>query len=261
MSFKELTYEVTDHVGVITLNRPEAMNALTYTLYMELEDVVRDSSARALIITGAGRAFCSGDDMKQILGGTQGPPREAVERGRKTGGLTPAADALLHTDIPVIAAVNGAAVGWGMELALMADIRVASEHAKFGELFVVRGLCSDAAGLGRLAQYVGRSRAAELLFTGEIIDAKHALDIGLVSRVVPADALLPAAWEIARKIAANPPLAVKALKAGLRRTLDPDWRDVGAWAISQIQTLRKTDDSIESVRAFLEKRAPSFTGS
>ncbi len=260
MTFKELTYEVTDNVGVITLNRPEAMNALTYGLYMELEDAVRTSTARALVITGAGRSFCSGDDMKQILGGTQGPPPESIERGRKTGGLTPAADALLHTDIPVIAAVNGPAVGWGMELALMADIRVASERAKFGELFVIRGLCSDAPGLGRLAQYVGRAHAAELLFTGEVIDAQRAMDIGLVSKVVPADELMNCALGIARKIAANPPLAVKALKAGLRRTLDPDWRDVGSWAIGQIQTLRKTADSKESVQAFLEKREPKFTG-
>ena len=260
MSFKELTYEVDGHVGVITLNRPEAMNSLTYTLYMELEDAVRQSQARALVITGTGRAFCAGDDVKQILGGNAAPPPESIERGRKTGGLTPAADALLYTDIPVIAAVNGPAIGWGMELALMADIRVASEKARFAELFVVRGLCSDAPGLGRLAQLVGRERAAELLFTGEIIDAAKAKEIGLVSRVVPPEQLMPTALEIASKIAANPPLAVKALKAGLRRTLDPDWRDVGKWAIGEIQRLRKTEDSIESVRSFIEKREPKFVG-
>jgi len=124
----------------------------------------------------------------------------------------------------------------------------------------VRGLCCDAAGLGRLAQLVGRERAAELLFTGELIDAATAKEIGLVSRVVPHEQLLPAALEIARKIAANPPLAVKALKAGLRRTLDPDWRDVGKWAIGQISELRKTEDSKESVRSFLEKRQPTFVG-
>jgi enoyl-CoA hydratase len=260
VSFKELTYEVDGHVGVITLNRPEAMNSLTYTLYMELEDAVRQSQARALVITGTGRAFCAGDDVKQILGGNAAPPPESIERGRKTGGLTPAADALLYTDIPVIAGVNGPAIGWGMELALMADIRVASEKARFAELFVVRGLCSDAPGLGRLAQLVGRERAAELLFTGEIIDAAKAKEIGLVSRVVPPEQLMPTALEIANKIAANPPLAVKALKAGLRRTLDPDWRDVGKWAIGEIQRLRKTEDSIESVRSFIEKREPKFVG-
>ena len=150
MAFTELDYSIDGHVGVITLNRPEAMNSLTYTLYMELEDAVRESQARALVITGTGRAFCAGDDVKQILGGNAAPPPESIERSKRSGGLTPAADALLNTDIPVIAAINGPAVGWGMELALMADIRVASERAKFGELFVVRGLCCDAAGLGRL---------------------------------------------------------------------------------------------------------------
>lgn len=260
MSFKELKYEVQDNIGVITLNRPEAMNSLSYTLYMELEDAVRNSTAYALIITGEGRAFCAGDDVKQILGGGTAPPAESIERGKKTGGLTPAADALLYCDIPIIAAVNGPAVGWGMELALMADIRIASERAKFGELFVVRGLCCDAPGLGRLAQVVGREAAAELLFTGEVIDAQRAKELRLVSRVVPHGELMSTALALAGKIAANPPLAVKAIKAGLRRTVDPDWRDVGKWAIGQIQTLRKTEDSIESVRSFLEKRQPTFVG-
>ena len=162
----DLLYEVNDHIGLVTLNRPDAMNSLTYQLYADLEDTVRSSQARALVITGNGRAFCAGDDMKQILGSSKPAPSDFRDRAQKTGGLTPAADALLHTDIPVIAAVNGPAVGWGMELALMADIRVASKRARFGELFVLRGLCCDAPGLGRLAQLVGRERAAELLFSG-----------------------------------------------------------------------------------------------
>ncbi len=255
-----LLYEVEDHVGVITLNRPEAMNSLTYELYAQLEDTVRESEARALVITGNGRSFCAGDDVKQILGNPAPAPQEFVDRAKNTGGLTPAADALLHTDIPVIAAVNGPAVGWGMELALMADIRVASENAKFGELFVIRGLCCDAPGLGRLAQLVGRERAAEILFTGELIDAETATQIGLVSRVVPHEELMPTALEIAGKIAKNPPLAVQALKAGLRRTLEPDWRDTGRWASEQIRRLRKTEDSKEGVAAFLEKREPVYQG-
>ena len=256
----ELLYQVTDHVGLITLNRPEAMNSLTYQLYADLEDTVRTSEARVLVITGSGRAFCAGDDMKEILGSGKPAPAEFRDRAKKTGGLTPAADALPHTDIPVIAAVNGPAVGWGMELALMADIRVASERAKFGELFVVRGLCCDAPGLGRLAQLVGRETAAELLFTGEVIDAHQAKTLSLVSRTVAHDDLLPTAMEIARKIARNPPLAVQALKAGLRRTTEPDWRDTGRWAIEQITRLRGTEDSKEGVAAFLEKREPVYQG-
>ena len=257
---KTLIYEERDHIGVMTLNRPEAMNSLSYQLYMELEDAVRESTARVLVITGKGRAFCAGDDVRQILGGGEKPPQSAIERSRATGGLTPAADALLHTDIPVIAAVNGAAVGWGMELALLADIRVCSNKAKFGELFVIRGLCCDAPGLGRLAALVGREKAAELLYTGEIIDAQQAKEIGLVGYCVPHEALMDKAMVIARKIAANPPLAVRALKAGLRRTLEPDWREVGRWASEQIKFLRGTEDSKEGVAAFLEKRSPVYTG-
>ena len=255
-----LTYEETDHVGVLTLNRPEAMNSLNYELYMALEDQVRSCTARALVITGAGKAFCAGDDVKAILGSSEGPPAESVERSRATGGLTPAADALLHTNVPVIAAVNGAAVGWGMELALMADLRVASTAAKFGELFVVRGLCCDAAGLGRLAQLVGRETATEWLLTGRVFSAEEAKERGLVSRLVEPAQLLPTALELAGQIAANPPLAVQSLKAGLRETLDPNWREVGRWAINEITRLRKTEDSKEGVRAFLEKRAPVYVG-
>ena len=256
----DLLYEVIDHVGVMTLNRPEAMNSLSYQLYADIEDTVRSSEARVLVITGNGRAFCAGDDMKQILGSGEPAPKEFRDRAKATGGLTPAADALLHTDIPVIAAVNGPAVGWGMELALMADIRVASQRAKFGELFVVRGLCCDAPGLGRLAHLVGRERAAEMLFTGDVIDADEAKAVGLVGRTVPHNELMPTAMEIAGKIARNPPLAVQALKAGLRRTTEPDWRETGRWAIEQITRLRGTEDSKEGVAAFLEKREPVYQG-
>ena len=256
--YSEIRYAVDGHVGVITLDRPDARNALTHTTYAELTDAVATTDARCLVVTGTDPAFCSGDDVKQVMlaaGGDDGHAAAAREPR-----ITPAAAALLATDVPVIAAVNGAAVGWGMELALMADIRVASERARFGELFVARGLCCDVAGLGRLAQLVGRESAADLLFTGRIIDADEAAALGLVSRVTLHDDLLPAALALAGRIAANPPLAVQRIKAGLRRALDPDWDALGRWVTAGLAELFRTDDHREGVAAFLERREPRFVG-
>ena len=255
--FEEIRVERRGEVELVTLDRPEARNALTLRTYAELERAVRETTARCLVVTGTDPAFCSGDDVKQVMGGGEGRPAASLAREPR---LTPAAAALLATDVPVIAAVNGAAVGWGMELALLADVRIASERARFGELFVLRGLCCDVAGLGRLAGLVGRERAAELLFTGEVIDAPRALELGLVSRVVPHAALLPEALALAQRIAANPPRAVRALKAGLREALDPDWEQLGRFVSSTLAELFRTEDHREGVRAFLEKRPPRYTG-
>lgn len=257
MSAPGLRIERHGDVEVLMLDRPEAMNALTFELYDELELAVRETTARCLVITGTDPAFCSGDDVKQVMAGPSGPPSDALARKPR---LTPAADALLHTDVPVIAAVNGAAVGWGMELALMADIRIASERARFSELFVLRGLVSDVAGLGRLAQLVGRENAAMLLFTGAVIDAERAERIGMISSVVDHDELLLVAMALAQEIAARPPLAVQAIKRGLRHALDPDWTELGSWVSSTLAELFRTEDHTEGVQAFLEKRPPEFRG-
>jgi enoyl-CoA hydratase len=250
--YTEIRYEETDHVGVITIDRPDARNALTFTTYDELAHAVEHSSARCLVLTGADPAFCSGDDVKQVMVGAA----DRIADDTRVAKLTPAAGVLLRTDLPIIAAVNGAAVGWGMEMAMMADIRIASEHAKFGELFVKRGLCCDVAGLARLAQLVGRSHAAELLYSGRVIDA----NIGLVSRVVPHEELLPAAMALATEIASNPPLAVRALKQGLALALDPDWDELGVWVSTRLGALFQTDDHREGVASFLEKRDAHFVG-
>jgi enoyl-CoA hydratase/carnithine racemase len=259
-SFTDIVVERQNHVDVLTINRPEQRNALRFRTYDELEHAIRTTTARCVVITGADPSFCSGDDVREVMGGGEKKP-DGGSKAPRVARLTPAADALLHTNVPVIAAVNGAAVGWGMELALMADIRVASVKAKFGELFVLRGLCADVAGIGRLAELIGRERAAELLFTGDLIDAPTALELGLVSRVVGHNELLPTSLELAHRIAERPPLAVQAIKEGMRVALDPEWADVGEWVAKTLTRLFQTNDHREGVRAFLEKRPAVFQGS
>ena len=252
----KLLVERRGEVDLITINRPEMRNALDFETYDLLEEAVRATTARCLVVTGTDPAFCSGDDVRAVMAGGEKRDKPVITTPR----LTPAADAILHTNVPVVAAVNGAAVGWGMELAMMADLRVASEKAKFGELFVLRGLCTDIAGLGRLGQLVGREMAAELVFTGDVIDAERAREIGLVGRVVAHDELLSSAMELADKIAARPPLAVQKIKEGLRRALDPDWNDLGTWVSTSLRELFQTEDHREGVKSFLEKRPAVYVG-
>jgi len=255
--FEEIAVERRGHVELVTIDRPEARNALTHQTYAELARAVRETEARCLVITGRDPAFCSGDDVKKVMKAGDGSTGKRLVADPR---LTDTAGALLYTDVPIVAAVNGAAVGWGMELAMMCDLRVASDRARFGELFVKRGLCCDVAGLARLATLVGRERAAELLYTGRIVDAEEAARIGLVSRVVPHADLLDEALALAGTIAANPPLAVQRLKAGLREALDPDWEQLGRWASRAIGELFETEDHREGVQAFLEKREARYVG-
>jgi enoyl-CoA hydratase/carnithine racemase len=260
-AFECVACTAADHVAVITLNRPHRRNALNYQAYNELEGALRaasdDPEVRCVVVTGADPAFCSGDDVAEIMAG---PSAISVSAAPREPAPTPAAMAALECAKPLIAAVNGAAVGWGMELALFADIRLASDKARFGELFVKRGLVCDVGGFYRLPAVVGPAKAAELLFTGELIDAAEALRIGLVSEVTPHEDLMPRAMALAAAIAANPPLAVQALKAGLQRWSYGDPSEIGTWAIAEIRRLMKTEDHREGVASFLEKREPVFRG-
>ncbi len=259
--FQTLRYEVRDHVAVVTLNRPERHNALNRRGYDEFEAAFRaaqaDPEVRCVVITGADPAFCAGEDIKEMMGAPPPPPPPLATVRQPP---TPAAMAALNCDRPVIAAVNGAAVGWGMEITLYADIRIASEKARFAELFIKRGLVCDVGGFYRLPAIVGPAKAAELLFTGDVIDAAEALRIGLVSQVVPHDQLMDAALALAGRIAANPPLALRYMKAGLQRTAYGDPEEIGSWAIETIRRLFQTEDHREGVRSFLEKRPAVFTG-
>ena len=261
--FVHTRYELVDHVLTVTLNRPERRNALNWRAYDELTSSFRaadaDEQVRCVIVTGADPAFCSGDDVAEIMAGPDGGIAN-----RKDSLIhrpaNPTSMAALECSKPVIAAVNGAAIGWGVELALYADFRVASDKSKFSEMFVKRGLSCDVGGFYRLPALVGPEKAAELLFTGDLIDAAEALRIGLVGRVAPHERLMDEARALAARIAVNPPLAVKALKAGLKRSAYGDPREIGSWAIDTIYRLARTDDHREGVASFLEKRAPVFTG-
>ena len=263
MEFEEVRYEVRDHIARVTLNRPDVRNALNRAAYAQLEgafrEAQRDPEVRCILLTGADPAFCSGDDVREIMVGEAGADTAARLRQVRPR-PTPAGLAVFECDRPVIAAVNGAAVGWGMDLSLLCDIRIASERAKFGELFIKRGLISDIGGLYRLPEVVGPSKAAELLFTGDVIDAKEAERIGLVSDVVPHDALLTRAGELAAKIAANPPLALRHMKEGLRRARRGDLDELGAYIGSTLGYLFTTEDHREGVQSFLEKRPATFKG-
>jgi enoyl-CoA hydratase/carnithine racemase len=258
--------EANQAIATVTLNRPEALNASTLAMERELrylfETADADPDVRCIIVTGAGRGFCAGDDIKAMWGAEDMSEGLATMQGPQAQ-LSPMAQTLLSMRTPTIAAVNGAAVGFGMDLALLCDLRLASTTARFGQLFVKMGLIADIAGFWVLPQLVGRSKALELLTTGELIDAAEALRLGIVSRVVEPEALLPEARALAARIAANPPLAVAANVAGLRRIAGSRHDDLGDHADflgRSLTELFQTADHREAVQAFLERRPGHFTG-
>jgi enoyl-CoA hydratase/carnithine racemase len=253
-------YEVDEHIATITINRPERYNSLNYAAYEQLTGAFQDANAdddvRAIVFTGTGRGFCTGDDVQELLG------EGAAELSRRisSGELELPSAPIKRSDKPVIAAVNGAAVGYGMELALLADIRVASESARFSEMFVKRAIVAGPDSFELLPQMVGTAAAAEILLTGDIIDAAEALRIGLVSQVVPDGELLDTAMTLARRTTANAPLAVQAAKRALVMTRSGRREELQAHLSSALAQLLASDDHQESVAAFLEKRNPSYRG-
>ncbi len=260
MAYEDLLLEKRDDgVAVLTLNVPEKLNAITRAMSMNLPlataELARDDDVRVVVVTGAGRGFCSGADVSMMAGrGASGeiPPRQ--QRLMVTG--EPHYDVFPRLEKPVIAAINGACVGGGLSLALSCDIRLASEKARFGVAQVARALVPDFGLTYYLPVAVGLSNALQLMFTAELIDAAEALRLGLVSRVVPPGELMPAALELATRIAAQPPISVELTKRMAWRSRFDDLVrqvDMESWA-SRI--CFATEDHRESVKAFLNKQPP-----
>jgi len=264
MEYEDLLLEKDDSgIATLTLNVPNKLNALTVKMGMNLpaavDEVARDDSVRVLIVTGAGRGFCSGADVSAMQAFTGAAEQSRFNHLQVTG--WPAVDAFPKLLKPTIAAINGPCVGAGLSLALSCDIRIASETARFGVAQVARALVPDFGLTCYLPLATGMSNALELMYTAELIDAAEALRIGLVSRVVPPDSLMKTARELASKIARQAPLSVELTKKMVWRGLFDRLARQLDLETDSIRICRQSEDHLDSVKAFLEKKPlPKFKG-
>jgi len=246
-------------LATLTIDRPQARNALSIAAMDELRraalELRHDERIRAVVVTGAGdKAFVAGADVAELAALAPEAARLFAQRGQHVF------DLIAHLGKPVVAAVNGYALGGGCELALACTLRVAADTARFGQPEVNLGLLPGYGGTQRLARLVGRGRALELLLRGHAIDAQEAWRIGLVDRVVPAGELMPVARALAAELAAKPPLAVRAILEAVTRGLEMPLGEALAYEASLFGLAAATEDMREGTRAFLEKRPPVFQG-
>lgn len=259
----DLLYEKTGHVGRVTLNRPDRLNAISPAMLEEmtraLEDADRDRDVRVIVMTGAGRGFCSGLDLKDTAEG------KGIS-GALSGGVSHLGTRHLPTtvlfeiDTPVICAINGAAAGYGFDLALGCDMRLMSDAAKLIPGFAKRGIVPESGGTWYLPRLVGWARACEIAFLGDDMPAAKALELGVVNAVVPAAELEAETMRWAEKIASNAPLAIAAMKRLFRHGLTEDFSSHSHHVLMQLLTLFRSDDFKEAMVAYMERRPPTFAG-
>jgi 2-(1,2-epoxy-1,2-dihydrophenyl)acetyl-CoA isomerase len=259
----QLLFETKDHIATITLNRPDVLNAFTEEMIeawvAALQECRDNDDIHVVVLTGAGRAFCAGGDVRAMK---ESPDRNNpnLTKSRLWDMVQNIPKTLQEMDKPIIAAVNGAATGAGMDMASMCDIRVAAESAKFAESYVRMGLVPGAGGCWFLPRLVGMPKALELLYTADFVEAAEAKEIGLVNHVYPDDELMEQTYKLATKIARRAPISVRLIKRatyqGQRIELVTHLDQIS----SHMTIARSSDDHMEAVDAFLEKRHPVFKG-
>jgi enoyl-CoA hydratase len=258
MAYKYLTLDVSDRIAILALNRPDKLNALNDATVAELGHAIDEIRVRdeigGVIVTGVGRAFAAGADISELSSQTP-----TVAKGRSRGGQ----DVFRRFETcpkPVIAAVNGYALGGGCELAMACHIRIAAENAKFGQPEVKLGTLPGYGGTQRLARLVGKGRALQLILSGETIDAQEAFRIGLVNKVVPAAEVILSAREMLKQILVNAPLALALCIEAIDRGLEMSLEEALILEANHFGLLAATDDMQEGMKAFLEKRPAAFKG-
>ncbi len=259
----DLLVEKKDHVGILKLNRPDRMNAISVEMLTDLNETLKqfdnDPNVRVIVLTGEGRGFCSGLDLKDTAAGRG-------IGGSLSGGATHISTRELPTvtlhriDLPVICAINGPAAGYGFDLALGCDLRLISDRAKLAPAFAKRGIVPESGGTWYLPRLVGWARACEIGFIADEIPAARAVELGLANAVVAHDQLMTEAMQWAAKIAANAPLAIRAMKRLFRHGLSEDFESHTHHVLMQLLLLFRSCDFKEGIEAFMAKREPNFTG-
>jgi len=273
VNLDEVRYDVADHVATLTLDAPERLNTISPTMLRQVSELLlradADQDVRCIVLTGSGRAFCAGLDLQAQMAGPKGGLGSLSEgsAGDAPAGFTGEFDlrsappVVLHNvDTPTVCALNGGAAGYGLDLALGCDIRLAADTAKLNPGFAKRGIVPESGGTWLLPRMVGYAKAAEIAFTGRTLTAAEALELGLVNRVIPHDDFERGAAEFAGEIAANAPLALRAIKRMMRAAETETFEQNVHHVFLQLLPLLRTDDFSEGVAAFMEKREPEFRG-